>query len=174
MVQISLSMSLDGFSTGKNPTVEDSLGGADDIIRTDGELWIVEETFSDAGVGSEPAVANQALRAGLVDELIVHVEPVLLGAGTCGSGCCTTDRGGAEQRQARRCGRARHVRPWQDIAVSGPGTRRQRERTRAGRLDRGACRKLADAPFRDEQTGAAHGWRRLESGHEPGRGHHFE
>lgn len=148
LVQISLSMSLDGFITGKNPTVEDPLGGADDILRPGGEMWIVEETFADAGAvvagrtvydhtngwGPNPPyrmpvfvpthrphevrvagettftfvpdvetaiakakevageknvhimggadTANQALRAGLVDELIVHIEPVLLGSGT--------------------------------------------------------------------------------------------
>lgn len=146
-VQVSLSISLDGFITGKDPTVEDPLGGAADVIRPGGERWMVDETLSAAGAvvagrtvydhthgwGEDPpfklpvfvpthrphevrvagattftfvpdvetavamakeaagdknvylmggaSTANQALRAGLVDELVVHVEPVLLGAG---------------------------------------------------------------------------------------------
>src|SRR4051794_7817179 len=48
-VQIALSMSLDGYVTGKNPTIEEPLGNADDVIRPGGEFWIVTETFEDAG-----------------------------------------------------------------------------------------------------------------------------
>jgi dihydrofolate reductase len=148
LVQISLSMSLDGFITGKNPTEADPLGGADDMIRPGGEMWMAMEQLAAAGAivagrtvydhtdgwGEDPpyrmpvfvpthrprpvrvagattftfvsdvetavamakdvagdknvhimggaSTADQALRAGLVDELVVHIEPVLLGAGT--------------------------------------------------------------------------------------------
>ncbi|WP_329044100.1 dihydrofolate reductase family protein [Amycolatopsis sp. NBC_01488] len=146
-VQVVLSMSLDGFITGKDPTVENPLGDAGDIIRPGGERWMRDETMAAMGAvvagrtvydhthgwGDEPPfevpvfvpthrprdvrvagattftfvpdvktavtmakeaagdknvylmgganTANQALRLGLVDELILHIEPVLLGAG---------------------------------------------------------------------------------------------
>lgn len=147
VVQVALSMSLDGYVTGKNPTVEHPLGNAADIIRPGGEGWMRDEmrgamgsvvagrTVYDhtQGWGDDPPfevpvfvpthrprdvrvagattftfvpdvktavamakeaagdknvylmgganTANQALRAGLVDELVLHIEPVLLGAG---------------------------------------------------------------------------------------------
>lgn len=146
-VQVCLSMSLDGYVTGKDPTAEHPLGNAADIIRPGGEWWIREEVMGAMGSvvagrtvydhthgwGDDPPfkvpvfvpthrpldvrvagattftfvpdvktaiamakeaagdknvylmgganTANQALRAGLVDELILHIEPVLLGAG---------------------------------------------------------------------------------------------
>lgn len=146
-VQVILSMSLDGFVTGKNPTIENPLGDAGDIIRPGGERWMRDETMAAMGAvvagrtvydhthgwgdhppfgvpvfvpthrprevrvagtttftfvsDAETAVlmakeaagdknvyimggantSNQALRAGLVDELILHIEPVLLGGG---------------------------------------------------------------------------------------------
>ncbi|HEY7593190.1 MAG TPA: dihydrofolate reductase family protein [Actinophytocola sp.] len=146
-VQIALSMSLDGFITGKDPTPEHPLGDAADVIRPGGERWMGDETVNAMGSvvagrtvydhtdgwGDDPPfkvpvfvpthrprevrvagattftfvpdvvtavamakeaagdrnvylmgganTANQALRAGLVDELILHIEPVLLGAG---------------------------------------------------------------------------------------------
>ncbi|MFI7677436.1 dihydrofolate reductase family protein [Actinophytocola sp. NPDC049390] len=146
-VQIVLSMSLDGYITGKDPTVENPLGNAGDIIRPGGERWMRDEVMESTGAvvagrtvydhthgwGENPpfrrpvfvpthrpqevrvagettftfvpdvttavtmakeaagdkkvylmggaSTANQALRAGLVDELLLHIEPVLLGAG---------------------------------------------------------------------------------------------
>lgn len=146
-VQISLSMSLDGYVTGKNPTVKHPLGNAADVIRPGGERWMRDEMMGGMGSvvagrtvydhthgwGDNPPfkvpvfvpthrphevrvagattftfvpdvptaiamakeaagdknvylmgganTANQALRADLVDELILHIEPVLLGAG---------------------------------------------------------------------------------------------
>jgi dihydrofolate reductase len=147
LVHVNLSMSLDGFITGRDPTPERPLGDAADIIRPGGERWIAGETMKAAGAvvagrtvydhtdgwGDDPpfkmptfvpthrpmetrvagattftfvpdvetAIAmakeaaagknvylmggahtvNQALRAGLVDELLLHIEPVLLGGG---------------------------------------------------------------------------------------------
>ena len=147
LVHVNLSMSLDGYVTGPDPTLERPLGNAHDIIRPGGELWIAHETMSGAGAvvagrtvydhtdgwGDDPPfkvptfvpthrprstrvagattftfvtdvetaismakeaagdknvylmgganTVNQALRAGLVDELLVHIEPVLLGGG---------------------------------------------------------------------------------------------
>jgi len=148
IVEVSMSMSLDGFITGPDPTPEHPLGSADWIIRPGGERWMAQRTVAGAGAvvagrtvydhthgwGEEPpfglpvfvpthrprerrvagrttfhfvpdvatAVAkakeaakdgnvylmggadtiDQALRAGLVDELELHIEPVLLGGGT--------------------------------------------------------------------------------------------
>jgi dihydrofolate reductase len=162
-VQISLSMSLDGFITGKDPTPENPLGDAGDIIRPGGEFWMVQEQFAAAGAivagrtvydhtdgwGEDPPyrmpvfvpthrprevrvagattftfvpdvataiamakdvageknvhimggadTANQALRLGLVDELVLHVEPVLLGGGAR----LFTDLGGERIRLER-------------------------------------------------------------------------
>lgn len=147
LVHVNLSMSLDGYVTGRDPTPERPLGDAADIIRPGGERWIADETIHAAGAvvagrtvydhtdgwgddppfkmptfvpthrPREPRVAgattftfvpnvetaiemakeaagdknvylmggadtvNQALRAGLVDEVLVHIEPVLLGGG---------------------------------------------------------------------------------------------
>lgn len=148
IVEVSMSMSLDGFITGPDPTPEHPLGSADWIIRPGGERWMAERMRAAAGAvvagrtvydhthgwGEEPpfglpvfvpthrprgrrvagrttfdfvpdvatAIAkakeaakggnvylmggantiDQALRAGLVDELELHIEPVLLGGGT--------------------------------------------------------------------------------------------
>lgn len=147
LVHVNLSMSLDGFITGRDPTPARPLGDAADIIRPGGERWMADETMEAAGAvvagrtvydhtngwgddppfkmptfvpthrPKEPRVAgatiftfvpdvetaiamakeaagdknvylmggantvNQALRAGLVDEVVVHIEPVLLGGG---------------------------------------------------------------------------------------------
>ncbi len=148
VVKVTLSMSLDGFITGKDPNTEQPLGTAGNVLRPGGERWMVEELFANAGAvvagravydhvhgwGEEPpfrmpvfvpthrpqevrvagattftfvtdvetaiahakatagekdvylmggaSTVDQALRAGLVDELNLHIEPVLLGAGT--------------------------------------------------------------------------------------------
>ena len=150
IVEIVLSMSLDGFITGPDPTVEHPLGvgAGPDTLKPGGERWMVDELFARSGAvvagramydhvhgwGEEPpfkmpvfvpthrpreirvagattftfvtdvetaitqakaaagdrnvylaggaSVADQALRLGLVDELNLHVEPVLLGGGT--------------------------------------------------------------------------------------------
>jgi dihydrofolate reductase len=149
VVEISLSMSLDGFITGPDPDERQPLGaGGDAVIRPGGERWMVDELFARSGAvvagravydhvqgwGEDPpfrmpvfvpthrprgdrvagattftfvpdvetaiarakaiagdrnvyvmggaSTVDQALRLGLVDELALHVEPVLLGGGT--------------------------------------------------------------------------------------------
>lgn len=150
IVEVSLSMSLDGYITGPDPTPEQPLGKADWVIRPGGERSTAERIIASMGAvvagrtvydhthgwGDEPPfgvpvfvpthrpreprvagrttftfvpdvatavarakevaresggnvylmggadVADQALRAGLVDEIELHIEPVLLGAGT--------------------------------------------------------------------------------------------
>jgi dihydrofolate reductase len=147
-VGITLSMSLDGYITGPEPSAEQGLGTAGDVLRPGGELWMVDELFAAIGAvvagrtlyditngwGEDPqfkmpvfvvthrprevrvagattftfvdgvetaieqarkaagdkdvyiaggaSIADQALRLGLVDELDLHIEPVLLGGGT--------------------------------------------------------------------------------------------
>jgi dihydrofolate reductase len=149
VVEIALSMSLDGFITGPDPRADQPLGvGGDAVLRPGGERWMVDELLDRAGAvvagrntyditggwGEEPpyrnpvfvpthrpreprvagattftfvpdvataverakaaaggknvyivggaSVADQALRLGMVDELFLHIEPVLLGGGT--------------------------------------------------------------------------------------------
>lgn len=149
IVEITLSISVDGFITGPDPDPEQPLGvGGGAVLRPGGERWMVEETSANAGAvvagrstydivdgwGPEPpfkvpvfvpthrpraariagettftfvrdfetaialakaaageknvyvmggaSTADQALRSGLVDELDLHIEPVLLGGGT--------------------------------------------------------------------------------------------
>ncbi|SMD26988.1 dihydrofolate reductase family protein [Kibdelosporangium aridum] len=148
LVEVNLSMSLDGYVTGPEPDAANPLGvGGAAILRPGGERWMVDEVVAAAGAvvagrrtydhvdgwGEEPpfrmpvfvpthrprdvrvagdttftfvadvetavamakeaagdknvyimggaSTANQALRAGLVDELNLHIEPVLLGGG---------------------------------------------------------------------------------------------
>jgi dihydrofolate reductase len=149
IVQITLSMSLDGFITGPDPREKQPLGeGGDAFLRPGGAPWMVDEVLGAAGavvvgramydhvhgwgedppfkkpvfvvthrpqevrvagattftfvpgveaaitrakaaagdkdvyIGGGASVADQALRLGLVDELNIHIEPVLLGGGT--------------------------------------------------------------------------------------------
>src|SRR5215208_5169329 len=50
VVEITLSMSLDGFVTGPHATAEQPLGaGGDAVLRPGGERWMVEESFGNAG-----------------------------------------------------------------------------------------------------------------------------
>ncbi len=64
-VTLDMSMSLDGFITGPDAGVEHPLGVGGERLHE----WISD-------------TVQQLLRAGLLDELQVHVVPVLLGAGT--------------------------------------------------------------------------------------------
>lgn len=148
VVQITLSLSLDGFVTGPDPDEVQPLGTGGDMLRPGGERWMVDEVLAFSGavvtgrrmydhvhgggeeppfkmpvfvsthrprevrvagattftfvsdvasavaqakaaagdkdvyIGSGASTADQALRLGLVDELNLHVEPVLLGSGT--------------------------------------------------------------------------------------------
>ena len=147
LVHITLAVSLDGYVTGADPTPEQPLGTAGDVIAPGGERWMAEKTLAEAGAvvagrrtydhvhgwGEEPPfrlpvfvpthrpqpvreagattftfvpdvgtaiaaardvagdadvyvmggarTADQALALGLVDEVRLHVFPVLLGAG---------------------------------------------------------------------------------------------
>jgi len=90
-------MSLDGFVTAPN---DDSTAGAIVVGRrmfdkgtttftfvTDGIGSAIEQASAAAGgknvtIAGGASTAQQALNAGLVDELRIHVAPVLLGAGT--------------------------------------------------------------------------------------------
>ncbi len=49
VVKVTLSMSLDGFITGKDPNTEQPLGTAGNVLRPGGERWMVEELFANAG-----------------------------------------------------------------------------------------------------------------------------
>lgn len=49
VVEITLSMSLDGFITGPNASAEQPLGTADNVLRPGGEGWMVDEVFAAAG-----------------------------------------------------------------------------------------------------------------------------
>jgi dihydrofolate reductase len=146
-VEITLSMSLDGYITGPQPSKELPLGTAANVLRPGGEQWMIDEIFAATGavvvgrrmydhvdgwgeappfkmpvfvvthrlgevrvagattftfvegveiavaqakeaaagkdvyIGGGASIADQALRLGLVDELNLHVEPVLLGGG---------------------------------------------------------------------------------------------
>ena len=77
VVQITLSMSLDGFITGPDPGDKQPLGV---------ETAIAQAKAAAGGknvyIGGGASVADQALRLGLVDALNLHIEPVLLGGGT--------------------------------------------------------------------------------------------
>ena len=48
-VQITLSMSLDGYITGPRPSNELPLGTAANVLRPGGERWMVDEIFAAAG-----------------------------------------------------------------------------------------------------------------------------
>ena len=46
IVQITLSMSLDGYITGPDPSKDQPLGaGGDAVLRPGGELWMVDEVW---------------------------------------------------------------------------------------------------------------------------------
>ena len=111
-VHVNLSMSLDGYVTGRDPTPQNPLGDAADIIRPGGELWMVDETMDAAGdknvyLMGGAATVNQAVRAGLVDEVVVHVEPVLLGGGPDSSTTSATRRSASSGPGLSRARRAR-------------------------------------------------------------------
>jgi dihydrofolate reductase len=93
---LDISMSLDGFIAGPNPTLEEPLGrGREPLVMaggttftfvTDGIEAALEQAKAAAGerdvaLGGGASVAQQYLRAGLLDQLQVHVVPVLLGDG---------------------------------------------------------------------------------------------
>lgn len=147
IVEITLAMSLDGYVTGPDPTLEQPLGVGGHLIGPGGEPWLAEETLRAAGAvvagrtvydhvdgwGEDPPfkrpvfvpthrprevrvagettftfvadvataieqataaageknvhimggadTANQALQLGVVDELNIHIWPVLVGGG---------------------------------------------------------------------------------------------
>jgi dihydrofolate reductase len=49
VVEISLSMSLDGFITGPDAGEEQPLGTGGDVLRPGGERWMIDELFAAAG-----------------------------------------------------------------------------------------------------------------------------
>ncbi|HEV7653670.1 MAG TPA: dihydrofolate reductase family protein [Mycobacteriales bacterium] len=66
-VLVGLSMSVDGFSTGGDPDAEHGLGLGGEPLHV---------------IMGGAEVAREAIAAGLVDEVRLHVAPILLGAGT--------------------------------------------------------------------------------------------
>jgi riboflavin biosynthesis pyrimidine reductase len=109
MLTLDISTSLDGFVAGPKQTLEEPLGGGRRTIARVGlrprgiprETWFVRrrdqcrqdgieaalEQARDAAGGKDVAVggganvAQQYLKAGLLDEFQIHVVPVLLGGG---------------------------------------------------------------------------------------------
>jgi dihydrofolate reductase len=93
-----MSMSLDGYVRAANPRPDEPLGegGEAPTDAPAGGVYVfvttgIEDALAQAQEAADgkdvtvmggPAVGNQFLRAGLVDELSVHLVPVLFGAGT--------------------------------------------------------------------------------------------
>jgi dihydrofolate reductase len=48
-VEVALSMSLDGFITGADPSDDKPLGTADNVLRPGGERWMIDEVHAAAG-----------------------------------------------------------------------------------------------------------------------------
>ena len=93
-----MSMSLDGYVRAANPRPDEPLGegGEAPTDAPAGGVYVfvttgIEDALAQAREAADgktvtimggPAVGNQFLRAGLVDELSIHLVPVLFGAGT--------------------------------------------------------------------------------------------
>ncbi len=86
-VTFDISMSLDGYIRAANPTPDEPLGAGGEQLHTwafgeDERDRAVLEGGKDVTVMGGADVGRQFLRAGLVDELSLHVVPVVFGGGT--------------------------------------------------------------------------------------------
>jgi hypothetical protein len=85
-----ITMSIDGFVTGPDPDLEHGLGHGGDALHT----WVLSDDPVDAQVLESATersgavvmgggdVFRQCVDEGLVDELVLHLSPLVLGAGT--------------------------------------------------------------------------------------------
>jgi dihydrofolate reductase len=71
-----ISMSLDGFVTGPNAGLHNGLGDGGEPLHT----WAVDGR--DVVIMGGGDVIGSALAEGLVDELRIHLAPIVLGGGT--------------------------------------------------------------------------------------------
>ena len=86
MLTCDITMSLDGFVTGPHPGEETTFTFVSDGIEAALEQARAAAAGKDVAVGGGAEVIQQYLRAGLLDELQVHVAPILLGGAP---GCST-------------------------------------------------------------------------------------
>ena len=82
MLTCDITMSLDGFVTGPHPGEETTFTFVSDGIESALEQARAAADGRDVAVGGGAEIIQQYLRAGLPDELQVHVAPILLGGGT--------------------------------------------------------------------------------------------
>lgn len=97
-----ITMSLDGFVTGPDAGIENGLGIGGDPLHN----WVMQPDDTDTAILAG-SVIDQCLAAWLLDELRIHLAPIVLGEGT--PLFTTTARAELRQTDVRTSANATHL-----------------------------------------------------------------